>query len=140
MARLNREAVLGMLFDPDFDSGGESDIEEDQAFPLPQPEDVDSSPPVSPRSSYSLAGLQDSSLTQSPRSSCSLAGLQNSSLTQSPRSSYSLAGLQDSSPTQSPRSSYSLAGLQDVPASTAGTRVGRGRRRTVISQGIHKMD
>ena len=46
--------MLGMLFDPEFDSGGESDIEEDQAFPLPQPEDADPSPTQSPRSSSSL--------------------------------------------------------------------------------------
>ena len=48
MARLNDEQVLGMLFDDDFDSGGESDIEEDPAFPLPQPEDIEHTPSPQP--------------------------------------------------------------------------------------------
>ena len=35
MATLNREQVIGMIFHEDVDSGGDSEIEEDQAFPLP---------------------------------------------------------------------------------------------------------
>ena len=31
MANLSEQQVLGMLFDPDFDSGGESDIDEGDA-------------------------------------------------------------------------------------------------------------
>ena len=50
LARLNEEQVIGMLFDPDFDSGGESEIKEDLAFPLPHPEEPD----YRPRSSSPL--------------------------------------------------------------------------------------
>ena len=48
MARINEEQVIGMLFDPDFDCGGESDIDEDLAFPLPHPEEEDHSPSPEP--------------------------------------------------------------------------------------------
>ena len=48
MTTLSGEQVLGMLFDPDFDSGGESEIEEDPAFPLPQLEEVDRTPSPPP--------------------------------------------------------------------------------------------
>ena len=48
MTTLSGEQVLGMLFDPDFDSGGESEIEEDPAFPLPRPEEVDRTPSPPP--------------------------------------------------------------------------------------------
>ena len=44
------EQVLRMLFDPDFDSVGKSEIEEDPAFPLPQPEKVDQTPSPPPPS------------------------------------------------------------------------------------------
>lgn len=44
MARLNKEQVIGMLFDEDFDSGGESEIEEDLAFPLPMAEETGYTP------------------------------------------------------------------------------------------------
>ena len=36
---MDEQQVLGMLFDPVFDSGGESDIEEDIDFPLPRLEE-----------------------------------------------------------------------------------------------------
>ena len=51
MASLSEEQVLGMLFDPEFDSGGESDIEEDLAFPLPQADELEHSPSPPPESS-----------------------------------------------------------------------------------------
>ena len=49
MARLNEEQALAMLFNADFDSGGESEIDEDLAFPLPQPDDIEHSPSPPPR-------------------------------------------------------------------------------------------
>ena len=55
MARLSGEQVLGMLFDPEFDSDGESEIEEeDPSFPLPHLEERDCTPSPPPGSSYSL--------------------------------------------------------------------------------------
>ena len=50
MANLSEQQVLGMLFDPDFDSGGESDIDEDAAFPLPQLDEIEHSPSPPPES------------------------------------------------------------------------------------------
>ena len=44
MATMNKEQVIGMLFDSDFDSGGESEIEEDPVFPLPMPEETEHTP------------------------------------------------------------------------------------------------
>ena len=44
IAHLNKDQVIGMLFDPAFDSGGDSDIGDDLAFPLPMPEDENCSP------------------------------------------------------------------------------------------------
>ena len=49
MARLNEEQALAMLFNSDFDSGGELEIDEDLAFPLPQPDDIEHSPSPPPR-------------------------------------------------------------------------------------------
>ena len=63
MAGMNEQEVIEMLFDPDFDSGGESDIEEDEAFPLPQLEEVDSSPNPSPREAYSVVRPEDEEYT-----------------------------------------------------------------------------
>lgn len=54
MARMNKEQVIGMLFDADFDSGGESEIDEDMSFPFPmQDEDDEYTPSLqcSPRES-----------------------------------------------------------------------------------------
>ena len=48
VARLSDGEVLGMLFDPDFDSGGESYIDEDPAIPLPQCDDLEDSHSQSP--------------------------------------------------------------------------------------------
>ena len=39
MAGISEEQVIGMFFDPNFESGGDSEINEDVAFPLPEPED-----------------------------------------------------------------------------------------------------
>ena len=47
MARLSGHDVLSMVMDPDFDSGGESEIEEVDSFPLPR-DDFDLSPSPSP--------------------------------------------------------------------------------------------
>ena len=44
MARISSDQVLGMLFDPDFESGGESDIDEDPAISLPQCEELELTP------------------------------------------------------------------------------------------------
>ena len=41
---MNKERVIGMLFDSDFDSGEESELEEDPAFPLPMPEETEHTP------------------------------------------------------------------------------------------------
>ena len=54
MARLSGKQVLGILFDPEFDSGGDSEIE-DPSFPLPHLEERDYTPSPPPGSSYSPA-------------------------------------------------------------------------------------
>ena len=48
MARLNEEQALAMLFNPDFDSGGES-----ETFPLPQLEEAEHNPSPPPQWGYS---------------------------------------------------------------------------------------
>ena len=48
MAGISEEQVIGMLFDPDFESGGDSEIDEGVAFPLPEQEDENQSPSPSP--------------------------------------------------------------------------------------------
>ena len=57
MANLSEQQVIGMLFDPDFDSGGESDIDEDVAFPLPQLDEIEHSPSSPPESSLTESQL-----------------------------------------------------------------------------------
>ena len=52
MARLNEEQALAMLFNSDFYSGGESEIDEDLAFPLPKPEEAEHSPSPPPQWRY----------------------------------------------------------------------------------------
>ena len=44
MAKLSKDQVIGMLFEDDLDSGDESDIHEDLAFPLPAPGKPEDSP------------------------------------------------------------------------------------------------
>ena len=44
MGGISSDQVLGMLFDLDFESGGESDIDEDTAFPLPHCEVLELTP------------------------------------------------------------------------------------------------